>query len=123
MPIGSVAKLSGRVLHGPNRWSRLPMVHVRVDLGALEASPTERIPGFSDRLMSALPGLVARGADRAHRDVGRPGYPAAVPGPDSMCSCVVRIGVSRRKRQSAAATSAPTIPTQNVEARAMEKAW
>nr|MBA3234712.1 acetate--CoA ligase family protein [Chloroflexota bacterium] len=68
MPFGSVTKLSARVLHGPNQWSRLPMVHLRVDLGALEASSTERIPGFTERLISALPGLAEHGCSE-----GRPG--------------------------------------------------
>ena len=36
----SVRVLRTRVLHGPNRWSRLPVVHLRVDLGALEHLPT-----------------------------------------------------------------------------------
>ncbi len=68
MPSGSVEKLSGRVLHGPNRWSRLPVVHLRLDLGELDASPTARIPGLNERLVAALPGLAEHGCSE-----GRPG--------------------------------------------------
>ncbi|MBA2719546.1 MAG: cyanophycin synthetase [Chloroflexi bacterium] len=49
--------LRTRVLHGPNRWSRLPVIHLRVDLGALEELPTNLIAGFGQRLMETLPGL------------------------------------------------------------------
>lgn len=50
-----------RVLHGPNRWSRLPIVHLRVDLGALDELPTNLIDGFGARLLATLPGLAAHG--------------------------------------------------------------
>jgi cyanophycin synthetase len=46
-----------RVLHGPNRWSRLPVVHLLVDIGGLERTPTDQIPGFAARLFETLPGL------------------------------------------------------------------
>lgn len=49
--------LRTRVLHGPNRWSRLPVVHLLVDLGDLERHPTHAIPGLPERLLAALPGL------------------------------------------------------------------
>ncbi len=67
MASGSVEKLSGRVLHGPNRWSRLPMVHLTVDLGELDATSTERLPGFPERLMAALPGLIEHGCSEGRR--------------------------------------------------------
>ncbi|MBA2382982.1 MAG: hypothetical protein H0V73_12800, partial [Chloroflexi bacterium] len=53
----SIRVLRTRVLHGPNRWSRLPIVHLRVDLGALEQLPTNLIAGFGERLLASLPGL------------------------------------------------------------------
>ncbi len=60
--------LRTRVLHGPNRWSRLPIVHLRVDLGALEHLPTNLIAGFGERLMATLPGLARHACS-----TGRPG--------------------------------------------------
>jgi cyanophycin synthetase len=53
----AVRILKRRVLHGPNRWSRLPVVHLLVDLGALDHAPSSQIPGFSERLLETLPGL------------------------------------------------------------------
>jgi cyanophycin synthetase len=46
-----------RILHGPNTWSRLPVVRLVVDIGALEGLPSNRIPGFAARLLGTLPGL------------------------------------------------------------------
>lgn len=46
-----------RILHGPNIWSRLPAVHLVVDIGALEDLPSNRVPGFTARLLETLPGL------------------------------------------------------------------
>ncbi|UAL10099.1 cyanophycin synthetase family protein [Caulobacter segnis] len=46
---------------GPHLYAARPMVRIQLDLGALEAWPTNRIVGFTDRLMVALPGLTAHG--------------------------------------------------------------
>jgi len=58
-PAGELAVrvLRKRVLHGPNVWSRLPIVRLVVDLGALEQLPSNLIPGFPERLLETLPGL------------------------------------------------------------------
>lgn len=68
MPLGSVNVLRRRALHGPNRWSRLPVVHLQLDLGELEHHPTHRIPGLVGRLVAAMPGLAEHGCSE-----GRPG--------------------------------------------------
>jgi len=49
--------LRKRILHGPNPWSRLPVVRLVVDIGALEQLPSNLIPGFASRLLATLPGL------------------------------------------------------------------
>lgn len=49
------------VYRGPHLYSRRPMIRVRLDLGALEALPTDRLPGFAEALTRALPGLEAHG--------------------------------------------------------------
>lgn len=46
-----------RILHGPNIWSRLPVVRLVVDIGALEDLPSNLVPGFAARLLETLPGL------------------------------------------------------------------
>ncbi|WP_165187893.1 cyanophycin synthetase [Caulobacter soli] len=46
---------------GPHLYAARPMVRIQLDLGTLEAWPTNRIPGFTDHLMVALPGLEAHG--------------------------------------------------------------
>lgn len=45
-------------LHGPNIWTYRPVLEVWLDIGALEDSPSNTIPGFYERLSSWLPSLV-----------------------------------------------------------------
>lgn len=49
------------VYRGPHLYSHVPMIRLQVDLGALEARPSDGLPGFVDRLMAVLPGLVEHG--------------------------------------------------------------
>jgi cyanophycin synthetase len=44
-------------LRGPNIWTYGPALEVWIDIGALEDSPSNTIPGFVDRLIEWLPGL------------------------------------------------------------------
>jgi cyanophycin synthetase len=44
-------------LHGPNIWTYRPVLEAWVDIGALEDSPSNTIPGFYERLTSWLPSL------------------------------------------------------------------
>lgn len=53
--------LERAVYRGPHLYSLTPMVRIRVDLGPLEAWPSDRIPGFAERLERELPGLEAHG--------------------------------------------------------------
>ncbi|CAN5487954.1 cyanophycin synthetase [soil metagenome] len=46
---------------GPHLYSRRPMIRIQLDLGTLEAWSTSRLPGFTDRLLVALPGLARHG--------------------------------------------------------------
>ncbi|WP_121356019.1 cyanophycin synthetase [Flavisolibacter nicotianae] len=58
------------VLRGPNYWSikRQKLIQLTIDLEELEHRPTDRIPGFLERLQQLLPSL------RDHRcSVGEPG--------------------------------------------------
>jgi cyanophycin synthetase len=64
------------VYRGPHPYSHTPMVRIQLDLGRLEQWPTDRIQGFADALLAALPG------------VGRHG-----------CSLRVRGGFERRLRE------------------------
>ncbi|WP_297332820.1 cyanophycin synthetase [Flavobacterium sp.] len=49
-----------QVLRGPNVWSnyRKKLIQMRLDLEELEHYPTDRIPGFRDRLQKLIPSLV-----------------------------------------------------------------
>lgn len=49
------------VYRGPHLYSARSMIRVRLDLGALEQWPTDRIPGFADALVAQLPGLASHG--------------------------------------------------------------
>ncbi|MDH4285352.1 MAG: cyanophycin synthetase, partial [Gallionellaceae bacterium] len=44
-------------LHGPNIWTYRPVLEAWVDIGVLEDSPSNTIPGFYERLISWLPEL------------------------------------------------------------------
>ncbi len=44
-------------LHGPNIWTYRPVLEAWVDIGTLEDSPSNTIPGFYERLTSWLPAL------------------------------------------------------------------
>lgn len=48
-----------RTLRGPNYWSnyRKKLIVMKLDLEELEQSPTNKIPGFSDRLKKMIPSL------------------------------------------------------------------
>jgi cyanophycin synthetase len=46
-----------RVMRGANYWAREPVIRMLVDLGGLEAYPSNRIPGFTDRLLALMPSL------------------------------------------------------------------
>lgn len=52
------------VYRGPHLYSHTPMVRLQVDLGALEAYPTDRLPGFTEALLALLPGLVNHGCSK-----------------------------------------------------------
>jgi len=45
-------------LRGPNIWTYRPVLEAWVDIGDLEDSPSNTIPGFYERLSAWLPGLV-----------------------------------------------------------------
>lgn len=45
-------------LRGPNIWTYRPVLEAWVDIGALEDAPSNTIPGFYERLVAWLPGLI-----------------------------------------------------------------
>ena len=45
-------------LRGPNLWTYRPVLEAWLDLGELEDSPSDQLPGFNDRLVAWLPALV-----------------------------------------------------------------
>ena len=49
--------LETRVLRGANYWAREPVIRQVVDLGGLEAFPSNLIPGFADALIALMPTL------------------------------------------------------------------
>jgi len=46
-----------RYLRGPNVWTYRPVLETWLDLGELEDHPSNRLPGFNDRLRAMLPAL------------------------------------------------------------------
>ena len=57
-----------KVYRGPNIWARMPVVHLVVDIGELEDRPSNKIPGFYERLTELMPSLYDHSCS-----IGRPG--------------------------------------------------
>ncbi|WP_455174797.1 cyanophycin synthetase [Azospirillum largimobile] len=53
--------LERSVYRGPHLYGSLPMVRIQLDLGTLEEWPSNRLPGFTERLRAMLPGLDRHG--------------------------------------------------------------
>jgi len=49
-----------QVLRGPNIWSirRKKLIQMRLDLEEIEHQPTNKIPGFRERLEKLIPSLI-----------------------------------------------------------------
>jgi cyanophycin synthetase len=56
------------VYRGPNVWARMPVILMILDIGELEEQPTNKIPGFYERLTEYMPSLYDHGCS-----LGRPG--------------------------------------------------
>jgi cyanophycin synthetase len=54
---GSLTIVETRVFRGPNYWSYDPTIKMVVDLGVLEAFPTNALPGFTDALLELMPAV------------------------------------------------------------------
>lgn len=65
---GKLHVLETQVYRGPNPYGYYPMVRFKLDLGALEQYPTDRLPGFTERLVELIPSLESHGCS-----YGRPG--------------------------------------------------
>lgn len=66
VPVRPITILERSVYRGPHLYSRIPMIRIQVDLGALEAYPTSALPGLADRLLEGLPGLGRHGCGVRH---------------------------------------------------------
>ncbi len=66
-PTADLAIVETRVYRGANVWSYDMAIHLVVDLGVLEDFPTNTIPGFTDHLVDALPGLREHTCSRGRR--------------------------------------------------------
>ena len=66
-PTPDLSIVETRVYRGANVWSYDKAIHLVVDLGSLEQFPTNTIPGFSDLLVSMLPGLREHSCSRGKR--------------------------------------------------------
>ncbi|HQY63115.1 MAG: cyanophycin synthetase [Myxococcales bacterium] len=51
--------LERRVYRGPSLYAHFPVIRLTVDLGALEAWPSAKLPGFNEALLAAIPSLRA----------------------------------------------------------------
>lgn len=58
-----------QVLRGPNIWSnyRKKLIQMRFDLEEMENYPTDKIPGFRERLQSFLPSMISHGCSEGRR--------------------------------------------------------
>ncbi|MFC2166404.1 cyanophycin synthetase [Acidobacteriota bacterium] len=56
-----------RALRGANYYSRYPVIYMQVDLGKLEDTPSDTVPGFRARIEKILPSLVEHRCSLGHR--------------------------------------------------------
>ena len=68
MARGRIRLLETLVLKGPNYWSYRPSIWMRIDLGEFQERPSDKIPGFAEKLVRLLPGL-----EEHHCSVGERG--------------------------------------------------
>lgn len=61
MDRGGLRVLEAAVYRGPHLYSATPMIRLQLDLGVLEAWPSNRLPNFTTRLTTLLPTLVSHG--------------------------------------------------------------
>ncbi|WP_340538387.1 cyanophycin synthetase [Nocardioides sp. GXZ039] len=66
-PTPDLTIVETRVYRGANIWSYDKAIHLVVDLGSLEEFPTNTLPGFTDTLLSMLPGLREHTCSRGKR--------------------------------------------------------
>jgi cyanophycin synthetase len=66
-PSADLAIIETRVYRGANVWSYDKAIHLVVDLGVLEEYPTNTLPGFTEHLLDALPGLREHSCSRGRR--------------------------------------------------------
>ncbi len=66
-PTPDLAITETSVYRGANVWSYDRAIHLVVDLGSLEEFPTNTLPGFTDHLMTMLPGLREHSCSRGRR--------------------------------------------------------
>jgi cyanophycin synthetase len=60
-PARSARVIERGVYRGPHLYSHRPMIRIQLDLGPLEAWPSDRIEGFAETLAALLPGLANHG--------------------------------------------------------------
>ena len=53
--------LEKAVYRGPHLYGSLPKIRIQLDLGFLEARPSDVLPDFTERLLALLPGLQRHG--------------------------------------------------------------
>ena len=46
-----------RALYGSNYYSRYPVIYMLLDIGELEETPSDMVPGLKDRLCRLIPTL------------------------------------------------------------------
>ncbi len=54
----TIEVLKIKYIRGPNMWTWVPVIEAWVDIGDLENFPSDKIPGFYERLISTMPSLI-----------------------------------------------------------------
>ncbi len=62
--------LEMRALRGPNRFSRYQVIFMELDIGKYEELPTDKLPGFKERIVDLIPSL--------HEHRCSPGHPGGL---------------------------------------------
>jgi cyanophycin synthetase len=64
--VTDVEILEMRALRGPNRYSRYQAIFMELDIGGYEGLPTDKLPGFRDRIVDLIPSLYEHRCSPGH---------------------------------------------------------
>src|SRR5205814_3186937 len=67
LPMNDIQVRNIKVLSGANIWAYCPLLEILTDIGKYEHLPSNRLPGFTERLVEIMPSLWEHRCSEAQR--------------------------------------------------------